>query len=386
VFHSPDQFFFIVFTLFVRTAFMTSISTPTNLERSFPDTELSLQVLTEKKQVEEIAAEWDALLQCSVCNPVFSSSIWYLAALEVQEDASPYVPIVRRKGVLAGILPLVLNHREHRAEFPEFANDYCDLIAEPQDDVTISALLRCVLGEDSKFETVFLDRMRADSNCFRGLERLLSHQRLMELFVPDRQAYPFVKTCASYEDYLVTRRGKFRRNLLRARRHAQENVQIQLQIQIEELLPADLGSIDLAELFLSLHLARFCEKTPFRARDRQALLHQLLPALFAQKLLRAFVVKKQGKIVAIDICFKGVNSLCAWNGGFLPEAAECSPGMLLIDFELRSAFEAKLPEFDLLRGSEEYKASWATDLRVVGSVELPKEIRMEGLQPGTPRQ
>jgi CelD/BcsL family acetyltransferase involved in cellulose biosynthesis len=342
----------------------TSAATP-GTELSSTSLDLSFHILTEGKQVAEMAGDWDRLLQQSNCNLALSSSIWFLAALELQDDVSPYVVIARRRDALAGILPLVFHHRERRLEFPEFANDYCDLIAEPQDSTVISGLLHFTMKEDAQIESVFLDRLRADSNCFEGLEQLVS-TGLAKIFVPDRQVYPFVKLSSSYEDYLTTRRGKFRRNLLRARRSAQGKV------EIERALPSALSPANLAELFLSLHLARFHDRTPFRFPERQALLHRVLPPLFSANILQVFVMKKEEKIVAIDICFKGKNSLCAWNGGFLPEASDWSPGTLLIDHELRAAYEWGMREFDLMRGSEEYKTSWATDLRAVGSVELTR--------------
>jgi len=344
---------------------MDSVAATPGIERPSTSPELTFHTLTEVKQVVEVSADWEQLLQRSNCNPALGSSTWLLAALELLEDASPYVLVARRKGALAGVLPLVLNHRERRVEFPEFANDYCDLIAAPQDHAVISALLQRVMGDDA-IESIVLDRLRGDSNCCEALERVIPRPLWTKVFVPAGQAYPFVRLSCSYEDYLATRRGKFRRNLLRARRNVEGIV------EIGRLLPADISPANLVELFLSLHLTRFQNRTPFRCPRRQALLHRVFPPLFSADILQVFVMKTQKKIVAMDICFKGANSLCAWNGGFLPEASDWSPGTLLIDHELRVAYESGLPEFDLMRGSEEYKTSWATDLRVVGSVELTR--------------
>lgn len=328
--------------------------------------ELSFQILTELKQVMEIAVEWDALLAFSNCNRAFSSATWYLAAFVLQEDASPYVLIARRRGVLAGVLPLVISHHTRQAEFAMFANDYCDIIAKPEDHLVVSHLLRLALEGEGKIESIFLDRIRIDSNCFPGLGRLLPESRLAQVFLPDNQSYSFVRPYSSYEDYLATRRGKFRRNLLRARRNAEG------MVQVEQVFPVDLAPARLAEIFLSIHLARFHDKTPFRLLPHQTFLQTVLPPLFSADILRVFVMKKQEKIVAMDLCVRGASSLCAWSGGFLPEACEWSPGMMLIDHEIRAVYEQGMAEFDLMRGSEEYKASWATNLRTVGSVDLKR--------------
>ncbi len=45
-------------------------------------------------------------------------------------------------------------------------------------------------------------------------------------------------------------------------------------------------------------------------------------AWFRQGRLKPFVLTPGGEVIAIDICFTGPRSLCAWSGGFLPKAEE----------------------------------------------------------------
>ncbi|PYS83596.1 MAG: hypothetical protein DMF70_06405, partial [Acidobacteria bacterium] len=63
-------------------------------------------------------------------------------------------------------------------------------------------------------------------------------------------------------------------------------------------------------------------------------------------------------------------SLGAWNGGFLDDVAYCSPGKLLINAGIKLACALGLDEYDFMRGTEDYKNSWAGDTRSVGSIEL----------------
>jgi CelD/BcsL family acetyltransferase involved in cellulose biosynthesis len=95
-----------------------------------------------------------------------------------------------------------------------------------------------------------------------------------------------------------------------------------------------------------------------------------LPLLFAERRLRVFALFEERTMLGIDLLMVGANSLCAWNGGFLPEAGRLSPGKLLIAAEIKRAFEIGLEEYDFLRGSHEYKASWANDCRHVRRLEL----------------
>ena len=75
-------------------------------------------------------------------------------------------------------------------------------------------------------------------------------------------------------------------------------------------------------------------------------------------------------MIGIDVYTMGATSLCAWNGGFLPEAEAYSPGKLLIDAGIRLACDLKLAEYDFLRGPEAYKMRWVNGSRPIGRVEL----------------
>jgi CelD/BcsL family acetyltransferase involved in cellulose biosynthesis len=76
------------------------------------------------------------------------------------------------------------------------------------------------------------------------------------------------------------------------------------------------------------------------------------------------------QVIAIDLYTMGDQSLGAWNGGFLAEAKHCSPGKLLINAGIKLACALGLKEYDFMRGTEDYKNSWAGDTRSVGSIEL----------------
>ena len=72
----------------------------------------------------------------------------------------------------------------------------------------------------------------------------------------------------------------------------------------------------------------------------------------------------------IDLLFRGAHSLCAWNGGYPPEVECWSPGRLLLLSGIQRAYQLGLEEYDLLRGNQEWKASWANRSRTVGRIVL----------------
>jgi CelD/BcsL family acetyltransferase involved in cellulose biosynthesis len=97
-----------------------------------------------------------------------------------------------------------------------------------------------------------------------------------------------------------------------------------------------------------------------------------LPILFAERRLHILAVQKEQRILALDLLFRGAHSLCAWNGGYPPEAECWSPGRLLLFFGIQRAYQLGLEEYDLLRGNQEWKASWANRSRTVGRIVLER--------------
>jgi CelD/BcsL family acetyltransferase involved in cellulose biosynthesis len=326
---------------------------------------VSFQLLTDLREIEEITPEWEALLQLSICNRAFSSPAWFIAAYQSQRETPLHVIVARRNGILAGVFPLVVNTKTRLAEFATVWNDYNDMITATGDTEVMAGLLHYALTQPMGCDKLALQRLRYDSNCFRALRSVFSESHLEKCFVEEPTQYTYVPLSSSYEEYLGSLKSKFRKNLLSLKRKAQATV------SVRDLHPSSFSPALLPETFLSVHLARFGTRTSFADTGDQAFVRYLLPRLFLNGSLRVFALFQEESIVAMALCMVGADSLCLWNGGFLPETENWSPGTLLIDAGLHSACDLGLAEYDFLRGTEAYKKNWADSFRTVGSIELP---------------
>ncbi len=318
-------------------------------------------VCRDRAAVAAVAPEWDDLLARSICNRAFGSSRWFLSCCAVEPGLHPRVVIVRRGEALAGVLPLV-ESAEGALRFPGELADYNDAIVERGDLEPAAALLAGAQASASRLE---LSCVRPDANLVGALARLEPWRDPSAPWSgPGSLVCPHLALGDGYEAYLATRGSAFRNRLRRAWRRAGEH-----GIEVRELDPEGFPPAELPALFLALHTERI-PRTCFARPLERAFAEAALPALFAERRLRAFAVFDGSGVVGVSLYMVGDDSLGHWNGGFRAAVARFAPGKLLLDLAIRSACREGLGEIDLMRGDETYKAEWATGTRTIGRLEL----------------
>jgi CelD/BcsL family acetyltransferase involved in cellulose biosynthesis len=326
---------------------------------------LRYEIVTDLPAAERLVRAWDALLDRSICNRVFSSPIWFLASCQVQPELLPWLGLAWRGDSLAGVFPLAVHRETGEAIFPNPMSNYNDVIVEDGDVAAAAALLKHALSERARFRRLELKWIREDSNLKAALTTQTGEEQLIASFFPDRE-YSYIALPATRADYLASRGRVFRKGVNRVLRKAAES-----GLTIHELTPADFPPARLPELFFHLHFSRFGEQSAFAEKEANARFAALaLPSLFEERRLHVFAVSENERVLALDLSFRGARSLCLWNGGFLPEAASWSPGQLLMLAGIECACELGLEEYDLLRGNQPWKERWANQTRKVGKIVL----------------
>ena len=325
---------------------------------------LAIQALTDLSEILRLSGEWDPLLARSVCNRAFSSAQWFVASCSANPSFQPHVIIARKGAALAGILPLVLIDEGTLATFPSYLTDYSDAIVARDDFAVVASLLDYARAEANGYRRLVLRHIRRDSNCMRAIQTQKNGSEAETMF-REMVGCHYLRLPAAYEDFLGTKDSRFRKRLKRLQALADNN-----NFVVSELVPDSFPANRLADVFLSLHLSRQRVGSCFQSAAAQTFAREVIPDLFKKRIVRACALTAGDGVVAIDLYTMGDQSLGAWNGGFLATADHCSPGKLLINAGIKLACALGLEEYDFMRGAEDYKNSWASDTRSVGSIEL----------------
>ena len=342
-----------------------------SISRAVPEAQgiaaFGVEVVSDLAEIDRISAEWEVLLDASPCNRAFSSPRWYTAWCRLDPGRLPYVIVARRGGRIAGVLPLVIDGRS--ATFQNMLTDYNDIVALDNDLSVATSLVQHAVQEPHGYDMITLPHLRADSTCMRAVRLIYPGAIVQRQFRETHVCY-YTSLSGGYSDYLSSRRGRFRKRLKRL-----ETIAARMNLVLCQLPAPGFTARRVVEDFLSLHLGRFGARSCFNGRAARSFVSEVIPVLIDRGSMRAVGLIDGNRLVGIDLYAIGKSSLCAWNGGFVPEIEECSPGKLLIGAGIRMAFECGLSEYDFLRGTEAYKESWANMSRNLGTLELATSIQ-----------
>jgi CelD/BcsL family acetyltransferase involved in cellulose biosynthesis len=318
------------------------------------------ETVTSLAEIDALSGDWTALLDQSICNRAFSSPLWCGAAWRNTPGITPYVVTAWRRGDLAAILPLAVSP-EGEARGPSMLADYNDIVARKGDVAAMASVLEYAISAPKPYQRLNLWRTRADSNCMQAVAAIASPAHLHR-----EGHYSLIRLPARYEEYLASRSGKFRRSLKAVLRKSEEN-----GVSVVEIEPSMVPPDRLPGVFLDLHLQRIGDRSAFHREENAAFVREAFPGLFREQRIRLFGIFQDERLLALDVVAVGVDGLCLWNGGYSPEASAWSPGKLLLDFGIRTAYSMGLAEYDLSRGVQEWKSRWMNQTRDVGRLEVP---------------
>ena len=296
-------------------------------------------------------------------NP-FVTPDWYRSWLEhYDEDAEPFVIIsCDSTGTCDGVLPLVRTGgsalRFAGADIGDQFHPACHESHELESTRRACAVLR---EHADEWSTAVFHGTEIDSDWLSGLRDGGSPLRVVTGLAT---AMPYVNLRELEWDTYWAERGRKLRKYVRSRSNQlskNHDVTFRRSEDRSELVN------DMTTMF-ELHERRFGRSSLLLDPRAQAFHRTFAEAASRHDWLRLAFMEIDGKPVAASYGWNVGGRYGDYNGGFHPDWAKTSVGLLLMVHTLRCAFEEGANEYDFLLGDESYKSRFSEDRRRVATV------------------
>lgn len=324
---------------------------------------LNIEIIQSESAWDMLAESWNQLLSRSVTDVPFLRheflSAWWQhrGGGEWSEEAQLHVVLGRSPhGELAAALPLFKskNHAGKPALIllgsVEIA-DFLDVLCPPDLlDEFLSAALDHLTGSDiPAWETLELFNLPEDSPTLAALSAAARARGLV--FSQERlQPAPFIPLPDSFNDYMESLDGRYRREMLRKMRNA---LRYFIPVEVVRRGPQDDLAAEMEDFFAMMR--EEAEKDAFLSAPMTAQMQAIAAAAARHGWLdlRFMLVGKQKAAGYLNFIYN--NRVWVYNSARAEKFDSLSPGIALMGLLIEEAVEAGYDEFDLMRGDEEYK-------------------------------
>jgi CelD/BcsL family acetyltransferase involved in cellulose biosynthesis len=325
------------------------------------------------KDVESLAAEWNALLmECSTHVPFlrheYLRAWWETRGGGEWPDSDLAVVAARQEGRLAGVAPLFsANNRDGTPALLLLGSieisDYLDLIVRPNDlpifmpglldflDLSGPAGLSTPAPEAGSQPWKVLDWQNLPETS-PTLPILKSEAEKRGWNFIQEQTYhtPSIPLTGDFETYLSGIDKKQRHEIRRKMRRSMESGN-----KVRWYIVSDVATLDAeVDAFLEM-MAEEPDKEKFLTEAMRQQMHLSSRAAFENGWLQLAFLEVDGQKAAGYLNFDYLNRIWVYNSGIERRYMELSPGWVLLGHLLQWANENKRSEIDFMRGNEEYK-------------------------------
>lgn len=357
---------------------------------------IKIEIVQSEQGFLELESEWNRLLDASGLGNIFLTWEWISTWWRHfgRERLEPWVITARDSidGRLVGLLPLALQTvkfgglRLRQLSFmaDDRVIDHLDAITMPgYREVIVPFFVECLIGKRTRHDFVRLDAMRSDSGFVRALLEAIEHGAGAGHMIHD-SVCPYLPLPSSWDGYWTSIGKQSRYNFTRKAKRLQSRADGPVGYRTIDSKTELAGAIrELARL----HQARQQQKgNPGAfAQNRAIEFHTELAGHFLDKgWLRLYLLTVAEHTIAAIYCYKFGGKFSFYQSGYDPAWGDCSPGALIMLHAVREAINEGADEFDFLRGTEAYKASWTsaarTDRRLRIASSLPGWLVLRGYQ------
>lgn len=166
-----------------------------------------------------------------------------------------------------------------------------------------------------------------------------------------------------WEGFLVDQSRNLRQQIRRRERRLQRDHSIGYRLASLDTLDRDLDSL------IRLHRLRFDERESNVFSDERRPFHQRWAEVCLDRgWLRLWSLEVDGQYVASWCGFRFAGTESFYQSGRDPDWEDQSVGVVLLSHSIRAALDDGMSEYRFLRGGEEYKKRFATDVGRVGTI------------------
>ena len=319
-----------------------------------------MKVIKTREELSSLEPVWNRLLEESGVDSVFLTYEWISSWLEVfgregeifilkgeGKDWKGIFPLFRR------VRPLPLGKLRIISFIGEPLSDRCDFIITGNRTAAIEAFLTYCREHNNDCDLLRLRQIPADSSNARLLKKKLAGENIKFNYrVCDRA--PYIPLPDSWEDYFQTRSRSFKKKVRKYFRLIRERGEIRI-----DQLPLSPETWEIL-LGISGRSPKFQRGVAFFSPPGMTeFMKILLPRMREAGLLKLTVLFLDDRPIAYDIGFRYHDKIWSYESAFDREYAPAGVGHLLLTLLIEDAIKNNCREFDLLRGDEAYKSSWA---------------------------
>ena len=302
-----------------------------------PKPAVVLDVIADSARMAELEPEWQRFLQCCPPPTPFQTPEWLSTWWSHFGSGSPRVFVFRHAGEIAGIMPCFLHSWKGRQQLTLIGTGISDCLDPVFDPVHLDGILQalsCHLKKSSDWDICDWQDLSADTP-LRKIAEASPATPCSEIALN-----------ASFEDFLQARPASLRRNLRQCRNRSRALGDL-------EFYAVSQPGADLLASLIDLHGQRWGG-----GNNSADFLLDVCPKLGRQDMLRLFVLRLAGRIVALLLALRNEAGLFSYMPAFDPAYKKYGFGNVLHEEALRYAHQNGYRFMNFLRGEEPYKFQW----------------------------
>jgi CelD/BcsL family acetyltransferase involved in cellulose biosynthesis len=318
---------------------------------------LSISTYHDIGAFEELAGEWNDLLNRSAANTVFLTLEFQRVWWRYLGEGEPLIVTMRDGGELVGIVPLfVAENGEGERVMATIGcvevADYLDLIAAQgrEQDVYAALVDYLTWSEAPAWDVLSLCNIHQDSPTLTMLPPLAEAQG-WTVSMAKEDVCPVAQLPPTWDEYLLTLKKKHRHELRRKLRRAEAE-----RAMLWYIVGPEHDLMDEVEAFLDLMARSAPEKAEFLTPQMRSFFRQLASVMNEAGRLQLSFLEVEGERVAAYFNFLYAGRVMVYNSGLnWQDYPHLSAGIVLAAYNISHAIKQGIEVFDFMQGDERYK-------------------------------